>query len=68
MKETLGRIWKNEYLREFFENLENAGPFLRRAARTLGYRCIVVETVEDRPGILAFVSGLLAERGINIHK
>ncbi|RLF02599.1 MAG: hypothetical protein DRK00_09805, partial [Thermoprotei archaeon] len=66
VKETLERISRNSFLREFFRRLENAGPFLRGVTRLLGYRCIVVETVRDQPGILAYVSGLLAEKGINI--
>ncbi|RLE87679.1 MAG: hypothetical protein DRJ96_01730 [Thermoprotei archaeon] len=66
VRETLERIIRNPFLREFFGRLENAGPFLRGVTRLLGYRCIVVETVRDQPGILAYVSGLLAERGINI--
>ena len=66
VKETLERIRRNKFLREFFENMESAGPFLRGVTRLLGYRCIVIEVTRDKPGILAYVSTLLAERGINI--
>lgn len=66
VREAVKRIVKHPQLREFFERLENAGPFFRGVTRLLGYRCIVVETVRDQPGILAYVSGLLAERNINI--
>ena len=66
VREAAKRIASNPRLREFFEKLENAGPFFRGVTKILGYRCIVVETVRDQPGILAYVSGLLAERGINI--
>lgn len=66
VKETLERIRENAVLREFFEKLENAGLFLRQVTSFLGQRCIVVETFHDEPGILAYVSGLLAERKINI--
>jgi len=66
VRETVMRIAKHPKLREFFERLENAGPFFRGVTKLLGYRCIVVETVRDQPGILAYVAGLLAERGINI--
>jgi predicted regulator of amino acid metabolism with ACT domain len=66
VKETLIDISRDPFLRELYGRLENAGPFLRGVAKLLRYRCIVVETVRDQPGILAYVSGLLAERGINI--
>ena len=53
-------------LSKFFEMIEPAGPFLRKVTRMLGYRCLVIETYEDKPGIIATVSGALAKRGINI--
>lgn len=64
--ETLKRILSDSYLREFFYNLRPAGPSLVSVARVLGYRCLVVEIHEDRPGILAWVASALAEKGINI--
>ncbi|MCS7104899.1 MAG: hypothetical protein NZ954_04965 [Thermofilaceae archaeon] len=66
VRETLREVMEEPFLREFFEKLENAGPFLRGVTKLLGYRCIVVETIHDQPGILAYVSGILAEKGINI--
>ncbi|MEM1508648.1 MAG: hypothetical protein QXY49_01680 [Thermofilaceae archaeon] len=66
VKETVDVIRKNFFLREFFEKVENAGPFFRGVTKLLGYRCIVVETVRDQPGIIAYISSLLAEKGINI--
>ena len=66
VKDALICIRRNSFLRNFFERLENAGPFLRGVTKLLGYRCIVVETVKDQPGILAYVSGLLAEKEVNI--
>ena len=66
VKETLERIMRDRFLKEFFANMENAGPFLRGVVKLMGYRCIVIETVRDQPGILAFVSSILAEKGINI--
>lgn len=66
VRETARKIVENPRLKEFFEKLENAGPFFRGVTKLLGYRCIVVETYQDQPGILAYVSGLLAERSINI--
>lgn len=53
-------------LRSFFENLEPAGPFLRKVSEMLGYSCLIVETFRDQPGIIASVSSVLAKRGINI--
>lgn len=64
--ETLRAVSSDPVLREFFEKLRPAGPSLVSVARVLGYRCLVVEIYEDRPGILAWVSSALAERGINI--
>ncbi len=66
VKEAVDAIRRNTFLREFFAKVENAGPFLRGVTKLLGYRCIVVETVRDQPGILAYISGLLAEKNINI--
>ena len=66
VRETVRRIVENPRLGEFFEKLENAGPFFRGVTKLLNYRCIVIETVRDQPGILAYVSSLLAEKNINI--
>lgn len=64
--ETLRAIGSDQMLREFFEKLRPAGPSLVSVARVLGYRCLVIEVYEDRPGILAWVASALAEKGINI--
>lgn len=66
VKETLLDISRDPFLRELYARLESAGPFLRGVAKLLRYRCIVVETVKDQPGILAYVASLLAEKNINI--
>lgn len=66
VKSTLEDIVRDPFLREFYGKLESAGPFFRSVTRLLECRCIVVETVRDQPGILAYVAGLLAERGINV--
>lgn len=64
--ETLKVIRENRKLREIFEGIEPAGPFLLKIARRLGYRSLVIEVYRDQPGILASVSTALAKRGINI--
>ncbi len=64
--ETTRLITNDEFLREFFSRLRPAGPSLVNVAKLLGYRCLVVETFEDKPGILAWVASALAEKGINI--
>jgi predicted regulator of amino acid metabolism with ACT domain len=66
VKETLLDISRDPFLRELYGRLENAGPFLRGVTKLLRYRCVVVETVKDQPGILAFVASILAEKNINI--
>jgi len=66
VREAARRIAEHPQLGEFFARLENAGPFFRGVTKLLGYRCIVVETAKDQPGILAYIAGLLAEKGINI--
>ena len=66
VKETLKIISEDPFLRKFFEKLENAGPFLRSVSRLLGYRCLVVEVYEDKPGILARIASSLAKYNINI--
>ncbi|RLE80923.1 MAG: hypothetical protein DRJ51_04865 [Thermoprotei archaeon] len=66
VKETVFEILGDNILKDFFKNLEPAGPFLRRVSRILNYRCIAVEVFEDRPGILAKVSGALAKRDVNV--
>lgn len=61
------RIIKNdEFLRDFFMRLKPAGPSLVEVSKLLGYRCLIVETFEDKPGILAWVANALAEKNINI--
>jgi len=64
--ETLKAVSSDPLLREFFERLRPAGSSLVSVARVLGYRCLVIEIYEDRPGILAWVSSALAEKNINI--
>ncbi|RLE66766.1 MAG: hypothetical protein DRJ38_00855 [Thermoprotei archaeon] len=64
--ETVKNLIEDEFLRNFFENLEPAGASLRGVSRLLGYRCLIVETYEDKPGILASVAAALAKRNINI--
>jgi len=64
--ETVKNIYEDSFLREFFEKLEPAGASFRGVSRLLGYRCLVIETYEDRPGILASVSSALAKRNVNI--
>jgi len=64
--ETLKAIRDSKRLREIFEGIEPAGPFLLRVARKLGYRSLVIEVYRDQPGILASVSTALAKRNINI--
>jgi len=66
LKSTIEDILKERFLRDFFMNLEPAGPFLRRVSKILGYRCLAIEVYEDKPGILAMVSTALAKRGVNI--
>lgn len=64
--ETLRAIRGSKKLREIFENIEPAGPFLYKVARTLGYRCLIIQVHRDQPGILASVSTALAKRNVNI--
>ncbi len=64
--ETIRAIRSSKRLREIFENIEPAGPFLYKVARTLGYRCLVIEVYRDQPGILASIATALAKRNVNI--
>lgn len=64
--ETVKAIREDEFLRKFFESIRPAGTSLVEVARLLGYRCLIVETYIDQPGILAWVANALAERSINI--
>lgn len=66
VKKVVEEILSDDDLRSFFSNLEPAGPFLRKVAKLAGYRCLVIETIEDRPGIVAHVSSALAKKNINI--
>ncbi len=43
-----------------------AGPFLKDVAKEMGYSVIVIVPTKDQPGIIAGVSSILAEHGINI--
>lgn len=64
--ETVKSIRGDSFLRRFFELIKPAGASLVDVARLLGYRCLIVETFSDQPGILAWVADSLAERQINI--
>ncbi len=64
--ETLRAIREDSFLREFFRRLRPAGPSLVEVSKLLGYRCLIVETHRDQPGILAWVANALAEKNINI--
>ncbi|MCD6208912.1 MAG: ACT domain-containing protein [Thermoproteales archaeon] len=64
--ETINAIMRSPMLREIFEGIEPSGPFLYNIARLLGYRTLIIEVHEDRPGILASVASALAEANINI--
>lgn len=64
--ECVREIRRDPLLKTFFGNLEPAGASLKNVARILGYRCLVIETYEDKPGILASVARILAEKNINI--
>ena len=64
--ECIKEIRSDNQLRIFFEGLESAGASLVNVSRLLGYRCLVIETYEDKPGILASVADILAEEKINI--
>lgn len=64
--ETVKAIRESDFLKEFFAKLKPAGPSLVEVSKLLGYRCLIVETHEDRPGILAWVANALAEKNINI--
>jgi len=66
VKETIMKLLQNECTKNFFINIEPAGPFLIKVSRILGYRCLAIEVFEDRPGIIAMVATALAKRGVNI--
>ncbi len=64
--ECIKEIRDDKKLRVFFEGLEPAGASLVNVSKLLGYRCLVIETYEDRPGILAGIADILAKENINI--
>ncbi len=63
---TISTIMDDPKLNIFFQNLLPAGPFLRNVAEYLGYTCLTIIPKEDRPGILAAVSGIIARYNTNI--
>ncbi|RLE93755.1 MAG: amino acid-binding protein [Thermoprotei archaeon] len=66
VKKCVEEILRNNKLREFFEKLKPAGPFLKDVAKILGYRCLVIVPTRDQPGIIATITSILAKRKINI--
>ena len=66
VKETIEKIMNNPELYTVYKNMESAGPFLRKIAKTTGYRVLTIEVHHDQPGILAHVAKILAEENINI--
>lgn len=51
---TTERIWENPRMKEFFRNLDPAGPSLERVSRMLGYG--VVTIFVDAPGNVGILS------------
>lgn len=66
VRKAVEEILNVPHLKSFFSRIEPAGPSLRKVARLLGYRCLIIEPIRDQPGILALVSSALAKRNINI--
>lgn len=66
VKQAISKILSNPKLAELFSNLEPAGAALKNVARLLNYKCIIVEPTQDRPGIIAEVTKLVALHGLNI--
>ena len=66
VKETVISLLNDRKTKDFFKNLENAGPFLREVARILGYRCLIIEVFQDKPGILARIASIIEKKNINI--
>jgi hypothetical protein len=64
--EAVKTLNKHDELRDFFERLTSAGPSLIEAGKMLGYTTLVVIPYRDEPGILASVSSILADAGLNI--
>ena len=63
---TVQTIEQDELLKMFFRDLRPAGPFLRYVSKMLGYTTLIIVPFEDKPGIIASISSILAERNINI--
>ena len=59
-------VENDKELREFFKELRPAGPFLIGVGRLLGYTTLIVVPYKDQPGILASISAILADAGLNI--
>lgn len=57
---------KDEILRDFFYNLLPAGSFLRNVSKLLGYTTIIIVPYRDQPGIIADISAIIAQAGLNI--
>jgi len=67
--QTIQSIEDNQELKVIFQNLSSAGHSLREVARYLGFNALEITPTDARmPGILAGVTGLLAERGISIRQ
>ncbi len=64
--EAIKTIEKDPVLKEFFDKLRPAGPFLIGVSRLLGYTTLIVVPYKDQPGILSSISTILARAGLNI--
>jgi|Deesub1362B_J571_1020462.scaffolds.fasta_scaffold00005_304 hypothetical protein len=63
---TIREINRDDELRFFFQNLLPAGPFLRAVAKDMGYMCLTIVPYEDKPGILAAITGIIAKYNVNV--
>jgi len=68
VKATAETILKNSELRNIYTNLTTAGPSLRNIAKHLGYAVIEIEANPSKSGIIAEVTGIIAERNISIRQ
>ena len=66
--EAINTIEKDPRLREIFEGIEPAGPSFKRIAKRLGFGVVEIEADPKKPGIIAGVTSIIAEREISIRQ
>jgi uncharacterized protein len=68
IKATVKIILEDKLLAEIFKNITPAGPFLKNAAKNLGFGVIEIQACATNSGIIASATNIIATTGLGIRQ